>query len=330
MIEAINNSLKEILPPVGNTPLMQIKTKDHMANIYAKLEWYNPTGSIKDRAAIAMVSDLISKVPKGEWGKLHILEYSGGNLSLAIAMICNRLRIKTTLVLSSGAGKSLVDRLTNLGADICFVDKNKGFYAVIEKAIELSKENPKWSFLYQHQNRSNIEAHRKGTGQEILYQMKGKRIDAWVASVGTGGTLIGVYQALVEKNSGIELHMVMPAEMPYGVDDPPNGQKRFAGSGGFGCGRKQQFIQENEQYIQKQWTYSYQETLQEMHRFYEETGIKIGTSAAANLLASKELAKLLGPDANIVTVFPDAGSLEEWKDVENIVQGGLNDFKHSN
>ena len=93
----------------------------------------------------------------------------------------------------------------------------------------------------------------------------------------------------------------MPAELPYGSEQPPNDLKKYAGSGGFGLGRKQE-----DNLIEKQWTYSYEETLYEMARFYNETSMKIGTSAAANLLAAKQIGREKGSDFNVVTVFPDA------------------------
>lgn len=105
----------------------------------------------------------------------------------------------------------------------------------------------------------------------------------------------------------------MPAELPYGSEQPPNDLKKYAGSGGFGLGRKQE-----DNLIEKQWTYSYEETLYEMARFYNETGMKIRTSAAANLLAAKQIGREKGADFNVVTVFPDAGSIEEWSDVKSL------------
>lgn len=93
--------------------------------------------------------------------------------------------------------------------------------------------------------------------------MNGKPIHAWVASAGTGGTLMG--DKTVKNYTKIELHLVMPAELPYGSEQPPNDLKKYAGSGGFGLGRKQE-----DNLIEKQWTYSYEETLYEMARFYNE------------------------------------------------------------
>ncbi|AOM11583.1 cysteine synthase CysK [Bacillus thuringiensis Bt18247] len=132
----IVNYFEEFSKHVGNTPLMKLKceeTKD--LSIYAKCEWHNPTGSIKDRAALGMINKYLQEADK----KQNILEYSGGSLARSIGCICNYLGIQCTLVLSSGTGKSLLNELDRYGANVILVDKCKGFYAVIEKTVEISK-----------------------------------------------------------------------------------------------------------------------------------------------------------------------------------------------
>lgn len=307
--------LQAFASQVGDTPLTEIATPPGAARIFAKCEWDNPTGSIKDRAAYAMLVDLLQQTPADDWHKLHILEYSGGNLGLSLAAMCRELQIRLTLVLSSGVSKRIVNRLEELGAEVILVDKERGFWGVMEHAMELSERNPSYSFLYQHTNEANFIAHRKHTGSEIVNQLPVSRIDAWVASVGTGGTLMGVYAALVESFPQVQLHLVIPAELPYGSPNPPNGLRKYNGSGGLGNGRKQPFVQREEERLSRQWPISFPETLREMKRQYEETGIRIGTSAAANLLVARQVADELGPNATVVTIFPDAGTPEEWEDV---------------
>ncbi|UFJ43132.1 pyridoxal-phosphate dependent enzyme [Brevibacillus humidisoli] len=297
---------------LGNTPIMEVPSTPGAGKILAKCEWHNPTGSVKDRTAYAMMAEVLKGVAEEEQERLHILEYSGGNLGLSLATICHLLQIKLTLVLSNGANKSLLASLQSLGANVKLVDKQKGFWGVMETTFQLSDSDPSYTFLYQHRNEANFHIHKNETGKEILEQVDGK-IDAWVASIGTGGTLMGVYETLSSKFPDMELHAVTPAELPYGSEQPPNGLRKYAGSGGLGCGRKQLFVERKEQKVTRHWTYSFQDTLVEMRRFYEETGVKIGTSAAANLLAARRVAELLGSNAVVVTVFPDAGSPEEWE-----------------
>ncbi len=297
---------------VGDTPMQRITNGSASGIIWAKCEWHNPTGSVKDRAAIAMVSEVLRQ--QDDLTNLHILEYSGGNLGLSLATICHMMGVKLTLVLSASSPLSLLNKLHALRAQVVLVDATQGFGGVIQHAIEMARDNSDFTFLYQHRNPANVMAHTDGTGTEILKQMSGRPIDAWVAAAGSGGTLAGVYDAMIQVYPDVALHMVMPTEMPYGTPVPANPKKRFAGSGGLGMGIKQHFIEAREPHITREWNFSYEETLRAMRIFFEETGIQIGTSAAANLLAAQKAAIQLGPQANVVTIFPDQGWPEEWVD----------------
>lgn len=311
--KAERQGLAQFANKLGDTPLMEVPSAPGAAKILAKCEWHNPTGSVKDRTAYALMIEALRDAEQRDQNHLHILEYSGGNLGLSLATICHLLQIELTLVLSDGANKSLLTRLHELGAEVVLVDKQKGFWGVMEKAFELAAANPSYTFLYQHQNEANVQIHKNMTGREILQQVPDK-IDAWVASIGTGGTLIGVYEALSTRDPDVQLHAVSPAELPYGSPQPPNGLRKYAGSGGLGCGRKQIFVERREENVTQYWTVSFAETLVEMKRFYEETGVKIGTSAAANLRVARSVAQQLGEDKLVVTIFPDAGSPEEWEE----------------
>ncbi|AYB37824.1 pyridoxal-phosphate dependent enzyme [Brevibacillus laterosporus] len=311
--------LQEFRNAIGNTSLINIPCPALHGKIYAKCEWENPTGSIKDRTAYFLMRELITThLNENKEEDLHVLEYSGGSLAVSLAVICKKLDIPLTLVLSAASSRSLLDKIAALHAEIILVDKSKGFWGVMEETIRLSKENPSWSFLYQHENKANLLAHRMGTGQEIVKQLAGKKIDAWVASVGTGGTLIGAYETIKQTHPDVELHLVTPAELPYGSEQPPNDLKKYAGSGGLGLGKKQTFVASQEMCITKQWSCTFQETLVEMKNFYDQTGIRIGTSAAANVIIAKKVASKLGPESTIVTVFPDKGSAEEWEEADNL------------
>lgn len=305
---------EEFARKLGDTPIMEVPSLPGSGRILAKCEWHNPTGSVKDRTAYAMMIDLLRNIDKKDLKHLHILEYSGGNLSLPLAIICNLLQIKLTLVLSAASNKSLLTKLQSFGPEIKLVDKQKGFWGVMQTTFDLSNENPHYTFLYQHKNEANFLVHKNETGNEILAQVT-NNIDAWVASIGTGGTLMGVYETLSSKYPNIQLHAVTPAELPYGSEQPPNGLRKYAGSGGLGSGRKQYFVERKEERITRHWTYQFKDTILEMKRFYEETGVRIGTSAAANLLAARKIAADLGPNSTTVTIFPEAGAEEEWEEV---------------
>lgn len=304
--------------------------------MFAKCEFDNPTGTVKDRVACAMLWRLLQA--EGATRGLHVLEYSGGTLAVPLARLCQELGMSITLVLSSGSDPSLLDQLAALHADVELVDKAKGFYAVMERAMELSRQNPAWKFLYQHENEANIFMHETTTGQEILEQLPVARIDersetlaggdptgfaggagrkarrgvdAWVTSIGTGGSLIGVYRALSRVYPGLTMYATTPAEMPYGSSEAANGKPKFAGSGGLGNGIRQPFVRPYDDLVRSHMTYSYSEALMLMRDFHRETGMWIGSSAAANLAAARTLAAELGPDGIVVTLFPSAGTPEE-------------------
>lgn len=307
-------ALRPFIERVGNTPLLAIPGAPEEARIYAKRESENPCGTIKDRVALAMMWRALSQGydPRSQ----EILEYSGGQLSVALAQICAALEAPAQMVLSDATAPSLVEAVRSCGARVELVPKSAGFWGVMQRAVALKAARPDYWFLYQHQNPANVAMHRSATAEEILRQLPGVRIDAWIAAIGTGGTLAGVGSRLREVHPEISIYGVTPAELPYGSPEPPNGLPKFAGSGGLGCGRKQQFVQAIEDSIGGHFHIFYPEALAEMARFEEATGIRIGSSAAANLLAARRVAARLGPQAVIVTVFPSAGSAEEWEAIQ--------------
>lgn len=297
------------------TRLLELPRQPGAGQVFAKCEFENPTGTVKDRVACAMLWRLLEGEP--DPGQLHVLEYSGGTLSVPLAQLCEELGIRLTLVLSSGCDRSLIERLLARGAEVELVPKELGFYAVMERAIELSREHPDWKFLYQHRNEANLYMHETTTGREILEQLPVKRVDAWLASIGTGGTLVGVYRALSAAYPGVKLFATTPAELPYGSPEPPNGRPKFAGSGGLGNGVRQPFVQAYDERVQRHLTYSYPEALLAMREARQELGFWVGSSSAANLKAARSLARELGPESVVVTVFPCGGTPEERERASN-------------
>lgn len=301
---------------LGETPLLEVETPTGCGSVFAKCEWHNPGGSIKDRTAAAMLWDFLGRHEGSLQGKT-ILEYSGGALSIPLAKLCNQLGLRCVLVLLESTAASVIETITDFGAEVILTKKHLGFWGVMEKALTLAEENPEWDFFYQHRNSANIRMHRYGTAREILEQLPDVRVDAWVAAVGTGGSLIGVYQGLCEANPNLELHPVSPAELPYGSLMAPHGQPKFSGSGGLGNGRKQPFVEPFEDRITHHHCYYLAQARAEMVAFYERSGVKIGSSAAANLLAATRVATQLGPDSLVATIFPNAGFIEEWQAVDS-------------
>lgn len=259
-----------------------MSTDHNSARIFAKLEFQNPFRSVKDRVAIAMIDELFKKDPN--FSK-PILEYTGGNLGLALASICAEIDLPLKLVVSH-ISPALKELQSKGFCEIVLTNPELGFWNVMQTAEKIANENPNYEFLYQHKNEANLKVHENQTGPEIIQQLKKKNIsacDAWVASIGTGGSLIGVYNHLSLFNPNLKLIAVSPKELPYGSLNPPNGLPKFAGSGGLGCGRKQSFVESLESKISAHYTFNLQETIEAGIHFYKSTGIQIGTSAAARL-----------------------------------------------
>ena len=307
--------LSRLQKKIGNTPLVKIDTQEEYATIYAKCESYNEGGTVKARVAFAMLWRLLSETPKEELKDLTIIEYSGGTLAKCLAEYCHMLNIKLVMVVSESTPPSIVERMRALDVDVRLIDKELGFYGVMKEAKALAAQNPNWKFLYQHTNEANQYIHCNTTGNEICNQLADnsvERVDAWIASIGTGGTLTGVYYRLAQQFPNVKVYATTPQEMPYGTACGPNALPKFSGSGGLGYGEKQPFVEPVESIIEAHLTYGYDETAALMKTFYKDTGVKIGSSSAANLKAALKVAKDLGPDGVVVTVFPCAGSAEEW------------------
>ena len=298
---------------LGNTPLIEVPGPKGGAHILAKCEFKNPMGSVKDRAAFMMLASELADASEHQVSNMKILAYSGGSLALSLAFLCQKLGLQIKLVLSEITPSALLTQLADLGAEVELVAKEKGFLGTIERSLELSHKYPNLKFIYQHTSDGNIYGHEATTGKEILTQSKNLNVAAWVASIGTGGTLIGVANALKSRFHTLQVYAVTPSELPYGSQESPNSKPKFAGSGGLGYGQKQLFVQRQEDLVTGHYYYPHGETLTTMLKFYKETNIKIGTSAAANFLAATDVAKRFAPNTAVITVFPSAGTKEEWE-----------------
>lgn len=297
---------------LGRTPLVQVPGPPSGAAIFAKFEWHNPTGSIKDRTAYAMVYTLLASRDDVAVRRLKLLEYSGGNLAASLGKICHGLKLPLRLVLGLASPPSLLSRLAEWGAEVRLVNMCDGFHTLIDEAVALSTD-PAWTFLHQHTNETNLQMHEACTGAEILDQLPRRSIEAWVASIGTGGTLLGVLRALRNRFPHVLAHAVTPAELPYGTAAPPSSLPKIAGSGGFGLGRKQPFVARQEDDVHRHHYISYPDALAAMREFREQTALYIGSSAAANWLVARNVAAGLSAEATVVTVFPCSGTPEERK-----------------
>ncbi len=207
---------KSILDAVGNTPLVQVPRLSPVdtVRLWVKLEGQNPTGSVKDRIALAMIE---AGEASGELtADKVILEPTSGNTGIAIAMVARTRGYRFTAVMPDNASPERVQLLRAFGAEIIFSEGAKGTNGSVARAVELARDG-RYYMPFQYGNPANVEAHYMGTGQEILDDLP--EVRAFVAGLGTGGTLMGVGRRLKEADPSIKVVAAEPelGELVYGL-----------------------------------------------------------------------------------------------------------------
>ena len=200
---------------IGNTPLLELRNIEKELNLKSKLlvklEYLNPAGSVKDRAAKYMIDDAI------ECGKITkntvIIEPTSGNTGIGLSLIAATRGYRTIIVMPDSMSIERIKLMRAYGAEIVLTDGAKGMTGAIEKANELAKEIPDSFIPMQFENKANAKAHFETTGPEIFADTDGE-IDVFVAGVGTGGTVTGVAKYLKSKNKDIEIVAIEPLARP--------------------------------------------------------------------------------------------------------------------
>ncbi len=284
-----------LLFSVGNTPLIKIR---HMTGplkgveIFAKAEWLNPGGSVKDRAALRIVEE-------GERsGQLTrekiILDSTSGNTGIAYAMIGAIKGFRVELFVPANISEERKKALEAYGAKLTFTDPLLGSDGSLLEAKRVYEENPTRYFMAdQYNNPSNWRAHYDTTGLEVLHQSKG-RITHFVAGVGTGGTLTGTGRRLKEYNPGVKIFGVQPDSGFHGIE----GLKHIETA--IRPGIYDESIVDDTFFVKTENAYEM------MARLSKEEGLWVGPSSGAALWASLKLAESIGKGV-IVTIFPDGG-----------------------
>lgn len=206
----IYNNLIEL---TGNTPLVRInKLNKSKAEIIAKLEYYNPANSVKDRIGVNMIEDA-EKRGKIEVGKTILIEPTSGNTGIALAFAAAIKGYKLILTMPESMSIERRKLLKAYGAKLVLTEGKKGMKGAIEKANELAENTPDSIILQQFSNKANVEIHQKTTAQEI-WQDTGGKIDILISGVGTGGTITGIASILKEKNPNFKAIAVEPEDSP--------------------------------------------------------------------------------------------------------------------
>ena len=294
---------KDATELIGNTPLVEfnhIEKKEGLnAKILAKLEYFNPAGSVKDRIAKEMIEDAERK------GTLKpgatIIEPTSGNTGIGLASIATAKGYKAIIVMPETMSVERRNIIKAYGAEIVLTEGAKGMKGAIAKAEELSKEIPDSFVAGQFVNPANPEAHRKTTGPEIWADTDGK-VDIFVAGVGTGGTVTGVGEYLKEKNPNVKIVAVEPATSPVLSKGTPGAHKIQ----GIGAGFVPDVL--NTKVYDEVITIENDDAFTEGRAFARSEGILVGISSGAALKAAAILAaRPENKGKTIVALLPDSG-----------------------
>ena len=284
---------------VGSTPLVKLNNiaPKSGANIYAKLECFNPGGSVKDRIAKAMVEDAEDRgiLKPGS----TIIEATSGNTGIGLAMVGAVKGYQVILVMSENMSNERRMILESFGAKTELSRAEFGMEGTIERAEELLSQNPDYFMPQQFNNQANPAIHKKTTGPEIISAMNGENVDAFVAGVGTGGTITGAGELLKQHNNDIKIVAVEPATSAVLSGKNPGPHKIQ----GIGAGFQPKVL--NIDILDSIRPVSDDDAYQYSIRLGKEEGISAGISAGAACYAACELAKELGPGKNVVVIIPD-------------------------
>lgn len=288
---------------IGQTPILELgrakKYYDFGANIYAKLEYFNPAGSIKDRAANEMISDMEKSgrlVPGGT-----IIEPTSGNTGIGLACIAAAKGYKVIVVMPESMSIERRKLIAAYGAEIVLTPATEGMSGAIKKAEELRKENSGAVIAGQFINKANATAHYKTTGPEIWEQTDGK-VDILVSAVGTGGTITGTGKYLKEKNPDIKVIAVEPLSSPV-LSGGKAGPHKIQG---IGAGFVPEILDTS--LIDEIICVSNDEAIACAKEIPTIEGILVGISSGSALSAAYKVAKRPeNKDKNIVVILPDTG-----------------------
>ncbi|MDC0700864.1 MULTISPECIES: cysteine synthase A [Priestia] len=288
---------------IGETPLVKLNRLQPAdgASVYLKLEFFNPSGSVKDRAAFNMI------VEAEKAGLLNenstIIEPTSGNTGIGLAMNAAARGYRSILVMPDTMTQERINLLKAYGAEVVLTPGDEKMPGAIRKAEELTKEIPNAFMPMQFENNANPDAHRKTTAKEIIEAMNelGKDLSAFVATAGTGGTITGTGEVLRENYPNMTVHVVEPAGSPVLSGGRPGKHKLVGTSPGFIPDTLNVDVYDEISKIKDEQAYDI------TRRLASEEGILVGPSSGAACYAAIEVAKKLSPDQVVVCIACDTG-----------------------
>jgi cysteine synthase A len=294
----------DILDAIGNTSLVQLRkvTTPNAARLFAKLEWENPTGSVKDRMALAVIAraEEDGRLTPGD----TVVEYTGGSTGTSLALVCAAKGYRLRIVTSDAFSQEKRDHMAALGAELTLVPSEGGLTTkklildMIEAARALSEE-PHTYWTDQLHNQDSIAGYQP-LAEEIWRQTDG-RVDAFVHGVGTAACVRGVATVLKRYNPGVRIVVVEPGESSVLLGGQPGPHKIE----GVGIGYTPPLWDPN--LVDEIRPVSTADAKEMARRLAREEALFAGTSSGANVVAAIEVAERLGPDANVVTLLADSG-----------------------
>lgn len=293
----VANSILEL---IGSTPLVKL---NHIvgkadADIYLKLEFFNPGGSVKDRIAISMIEEAEKR------GDLKpgnvIIEPTSGNTGIGLAMVAAAKGYRALLVMPDTMSMERRNLLRAYGAELILTPGAEGMRGAVNKATELAAENPNYFMPQQFNNADNVKVHRETTAQELFEQVDGQ-LDAFVAGVGTGGTITGVGTVLKQKIPNLQVVAVEPSASPVLSGGKPGPHKIQGIGAGFVPGILDTEIYDEVIQIDNEESFEY------ARKLAREEGILGGISSGAAVAAALKVARRLGAGKKVVAVIPSNG-----------------------
>ena len=289
-----------ILDLVGRTPIVRLQKlpRPGGAVVLAKLEFFNPGGSVKDRVAVAMIEDAERRgvIRPGA----TLVEPTSGNTGVGLAMVAAVKGYRLILTMPDDMSVERQRLFSRFGAEIHLTPAIEGMSGAVFAATELVREHPDYFMPQQFQNPANPDVHRRTTAVEIL-EATGGHLDAFVAGVGTGGTITGVGEVLKEKVPGVRIVAVEPARSPV----LSGGRARQHGIQGIGASFVPGVL--NRAVIDEIVQVRDEDATATSKRLAREEGLLVGISAGAAAFAACRVAESLNPEMTVLTVLPDTG-----------------------
>lgn len=295
------NRYNSIIELIGNTPIVRLNKlpSTEGANVYMKLESFNPGGSVKDRAAFNMI-DRAEKEGKLIPGKSIVIEPTSGNTGIGLAMVCAVKGYRCIITMPDNATKERIQLMRAYGAEVHLTPAKLRMQGAIDEAFRIAESVPNHFIPLQFDNYANSDAHRKTTAVEILDAFDGM-LDVLVLTAGTGGTVTGTGEELKKALPNLKIYVVEPAGSPVLAGGSP-GPHKIPGTGpGFIPKILNTNVYDEILHIQDD------DAQVTARRLASEEGILVGASGAASAYFAIQLAKDLSNSANVLCLAPDTG-----------------------